>query len=149
MLAEEAAGMNEGFNQWITTGMPLVIAKAGMSLDGKIATRTGDAKWITGEAARREGHRLRARVDAILVGTNTVVRDDPAVDRAAWGPRPTTVAGGDRCARTRVEDGEGFPGRAPAADVGSHDEPVVGCVAPKFVAEGRRGNRLAAQERAD
>lgn len=77
LLANEAAGMNEGFNKWITTGMPLVLAKAGMSLDGKIATRTGEAKWITGEAARREGHRLRARVDAILVGTNTMVHDDP------------------------------------------------------------------------
>lgn len=93
LLAEEAAGMNEGFNQWITTGMPLVIAKAGMSLDGKIATRTGDAKWITGEAARREGHRLRARVDAILLGTNTVVRDDPGltVRHGVRGQQPWRV----------------------------------------------------------
>ena len=93
LLAEEAAGMNAGFNQWITTGMPLVIAKAGMSLDGKIATRTGDAKWITGEAARREGHRLRARVDAILVGTNTVVRDDPelTVRHGVCGQQPWRV----------------------------------------------------------
>ncbi len=93
LLAGEAAGMNAGFNQWITTGMPLVIAKAGMSLDGKIATRTGDAKWITGEAARREGHRLRARVDAILVGTNTVVRDDPelTVRHGVRGQQPWRV----------------------------------------------------------
>jgi diaminohydroxyphosphoribosylaminopyrimidine deaminase/5-amino-6-(5-phosphoribosylamino)uracil reductase len=93
LLAGEAAGMNEGFNRWITTGMPLVIAKAGMSLDGKIATRTGDAKWITGEAARREGHRLRARVDAILVGTNTVVRDDPelTVRHGVRGQQPWRV----------------------------------------------------------
>ena len=64
LLADEATAMNEAFNKWITTGLPFVIAKAGMSLDGKIATRTGDAKWITGEAARREGHKLRASVDA-------------------------------------------------------------------------------------
>jgi diaminohydroxyphosphoribosylaminopyrimidine deaminase/5-amino-6-(5-phosphoribosylamino)uracil reductase len=69
--------MNESFNKWITTGMPFVIAKAAMSLDGKIATRTGDSKWITSEAARREAHKLRARVDAIMVGANTVIRDNP------------------------------------------------------------------------
>ena len=54
LLADEATALNEAFNKWITTGMPLVIAKAAMSLDGKIATRTGDSKWITSEAARRE-----------------------------------------------------------------------------------------------
>lgn len=93
LLAEDAAEMNEGFNKWITTGMPLVIAKAGMSLDGKIATRTGDAKWITGEAARREGHRLRAWVDAILVGANTVIRDDPelTVRHGVRGKQPWRV----------------------------------------------------------
>jgi len=70
-----------------------VIGKAGMSLDGKIATRTGDAKWITGEAARREGHRLRARVDAILVGANTVIRDDPklTVRHGVRGQQPWRV----------------------------------------------------------
>jgi len=93
VLAEEAAGMNAGFNKWITSGMSLVIAKAGMSLDGKIATRTGDAKWITGEAARREGHRLRARADAILVGTNTMIRDDPelTVRHGVRGQQPWRV----------------------------------------------------------
>lgn len=69
--------MNEAFNKWITTGMPLVTAKAAMSLDGKIATRTGDSKWITSEAARREAHKLRSRVDAVMVGANTVIRDNP------------------------------------------------------------------------
>jgi diaminohydroxyphosphoribosylaminopyrimidine deaminase / 5-amino-6-(5-phosphoribosylamino)uracil reductase len=77
LLAGEATAMNEAFNKWITTGMPFVIAKAAMSLDGKIATRTGDSKWITSEAARREAHKLRANVDAIMVGANTVIRDDP------------------------------------------------------------------------
>jgi diaminohydroxyphosphoribosylaminopyrimidine deaminase/5-amino-6-(5-phosphoribosylamino)uracil reductase len=69
--------MNEAFNKWITTGMPLVIAKAAMSLDGKIATRTGDSEWITSGAARRKAHKLRASVDAIMVGANTVIRDNP------------------------------------------------------------------------
>jgi diaminohydroxyphosphoribosylaminopyrimidine deaminase/5-amino-6-(5-phosphoribosylamino)uracil reductase len=77
LLAEEAMRLNEAFNKWITTGLPFVIAKAAMSLDGKIATRTGDSKWITSEAARREAHKLRASVDAIMVGANTVIRDNP------------------------------------------------------------------------
>ncbi len=77
LLAHEAARLNEPFNKWITTGTPLVIAKAAMSLDGKIATRTGDSKWITSEAARREAHRLRSRVDAVMVAAGTVIRDDP------------------------------------------------------------------------
>jgi diaminohydroxyphosphoribosylaminopyrimidine deaminase / 5-amino-6-(5-phosphoribosylamino)uracil reductase len=55
----------------------LVISKAAMSLDGKIATHIGDSKWITSEAARREAHKLRSHVDAIMVGANTVIRDDP------------------------------------------------------------------------
>jgi diaminohydroxyphosphoribosylaminopyrimidine deaminase/5-amino-6-(5-phosphoribosylamino)uracil reductase len=93
LLAKEAAGMNAGFNKWITTGMPLVIAKAAMSLDGKIATRTGDSKWITSEAARREAHRLRAQVDAILVGANTVIRDNPelTVRHGVRGKQPWRV----------------------------------------------------------
>jgi diaminohydroxyphosphoribosylaminopyrimidine deaminase/5-amino-6-(5-phosphoribosylamino)uracil reductase len=77
LLADDATRMNESFNKWITTGLPFVIAKAAMSLDGKIATRTGDSKWITSETARKEAHKLRARVDAIMVGANTVIRDDP------------------------------------------------------------------------
>jgi diaminohydroxyphosphoribosylaminopyrimidine deaminase / 5-amino-6-(5-phosphoribosylamino)uracil reductase len=77
LLSNEAIAMNEAFNKWVTTGMPLVITKAAMSLDGKIATRTGDSKWITSEATRREAHKLRSHVDAIMVGTNTVLLDDP------------------------------------------------------------------------
>ena len=103
LLANEATAMNEPFNKWITTGMPLVIAKAGMSLDGKIATRTGDAKWITGEAARREGHKLRATVDAIMAGANTVIHDDPqlTVRHGVRGKQPwrVVVDGRGRCPR--------------------------------------------------
>ncbi len=74
---EEARRLNEGFMHWITTGRPFVIAKFAMSLDGKIATSSGDARWISGEKARRWVHELRDRVDAILVGVNTVIQDDP------------------------------------------------------------------------
>src|SRR5207249_1174624 len=64
LLADESNALNAAFNKWITTGLPLVTAKAAMSLDGKLATVTGDSKWITDEAARRKAHRMRAHVDA-------------------------------------------------------------------------------------
>jgi len=73
----EARALNEVFIHWITTNRPFVIAKFAMSLDGKIATRTGDARWITGPAARRHVHQLRDQVDGILVGVETVIADDP------------------------------------------------------------------------
>lgn len=73
----EARALNEVFARWITTGRPFVIAKFAMSLDGKIATRSGDARWITGPEARRQVHQFRDQVDAILVGANTVIADDP------------------------------------------------------------------------
>lgn len=79
VLADEAAGLNEVFNHWIVNRTPFVIVKAGMTLDGKIATAGGESKWITGEKARLEGMRLRAGMDAVLVGINTVLADDPGL----------------------------------------------------------------------
>ena len=78
-MAEEATRLNEAFNHWIVHRTPFVTVKSAMTLDGKIATASGESKWITGEAARAEGMRLRAGSDAILVGVNTVLADDPSL----------------------------------------------------------------------
>jgi diaminohydroxyphosphoribosylaminopyrimidine deaminase / 5-amino-6-(5-phosphoribosylamino)uracil reductase len=79
VLAEEAARLNEGFNHWIVHHTPYVTVKAAMTLDGKIATSTGESKWITGPRAREYGMRLRGGADAILVGINTILADDPSL----------------------------------------------------------------------
>ena len=73
----EARKVMEAYLRFITTGLPFVTAKFAMSLDGKIATRTGDSRWISGEESRRYAHRLRATSDAVMVGVNTVIADDP------------------------------------------------------------------------
>lgn len=73
----EARHVNRFFFHYTTTKRPYVIAKFAVSLDGKIATHTGHSQWITGEAARLESHRLRHACDAILVGANTAIYDDP------------------------------------------------------------------------
>jgi diaminohydroxyphosphoribosylaminopyrimidine deaminase/5-amino-6-(5-phosphoribosylamino)uracil reductase len=77
VLAEDCARLNEAFNKWIASRRPFVIAKCGMSLDGRLTRPTGESRWITGRFARRHAHQLRGRVDAILVGAETVRVDNP------------------------------------------------------------------------
>jgi diaminohydroxyphosphoribosylaminopyrimidine deaminase / 5-amino-6-(5-phosphoribosylamino)uracil reductase len=78
-IADECAALNEAFNHWIVHRTPFVTVKAAMTLDGKIATASGESKWITGEKARAHGMKLRQGGDAILVGINTILADDPSL----------------------------------------------------------------------
>ena len=75
----QARKLNEAFITHATTGRPFVIAKCAATLDGHIATQTGDSNWVTGPASRRYVHRLRHAVDAIMIGINTVRKDDPSL----------------------------------------------------------------------
>lgn len=77
ILAAEAARLNEKFIHWHQKGRPFVHLKIASSLDGKIATRTGDSRWISNEISRKRAHDLRHEYDAILIGANTAVVDDP------------------------------------------------------------------------
>jgi diaminohydroxyphosphoribosylaminopyrimidine deaminase/5-amino-6-(5-phosphoribosylamino)uracil reductase len=79
VLETECTRLNEAFNHWIIHRTPFVVVKSAMSLDGRIATKTGESKWITNEQSRAEGMKLRAGCDAILVGINTVLRDNPSL----------------------------------------------------------------------
>jgi diaminohydroxyphosphoribosylaminopyrimidine deaminase / 5-amino-6-(5-phosphoribosylamino)uracil reductase len=79
LMAAEALALNVGFCQRMRSGRPWVRAKLGVSLDGRIAMASGESKWITGEAARADVQRWRARSGAILTGVNTVLADDPAL----------------------------------------------------------------------
>lgn len=79
-LEDKLKKINEPFIKYITKRMPLVTVKIAESLDGKIATRSGDSKWITSDKSRVYAHRIRRHYDAIMVGINTVLRDDPKLD---------------------------------------------------------------------
>ena len=77
VLADECSRLNEAFNKWIVRGRPFVIAKCGMSLDGRLARPAGEPGWITDRSARRHANKLRSRVDAVLVGAESVRMDNP------------------------------------------------------------------------
>jgi diaminohydroxyphosphoribosylaminopyrimidine deaminase/5-amino-6-(5-phosphoribosylamino)uracil reductase len=94
VLEAESNRLNEAFNHWIVHRIPWVTAKSAMTLDGKIATASGESKWITGPKSRAHAQRLRLGVDAVLVGVETVLADDPSLTvrtqpgfrRPAWHP---------------------------------------------------------------
>ncbi len=92
LLEQECRALNEGFIKYITRRLPFVTLKLAASLDGKIATVTGDARWISSEASRLLVHRLRNQVDAVIAGVGTVIDDDPQLTcRIANGRNPWRV----------------------------------------------------------
>jgi diaminohydroxyphosphoribosylaminopyrimidine deaminase / 5-amino-6-(5-phosphoribosylamino)uracil reductase len=91
-LGDECRRMLEGYVMHRTVGRALVRLKAAVSLDGAVATRTGESRWISGEASRQRAHQLRSDADAVVVGVGTVLADDPLLTvRDAAGPTPLRV----------------------------------------------------------
>ena len=126
ILADECAQINEAFNKWIVTGRPFVIAKCGMSLDGRLTQSPVEPRWITGPSARRHARELRARVDAVLVGAETVRADNPRLTvrgtpraRQPWRvvltrsgklPRRARLFSDRLAARTLIYEGKSLAG---------------------------------------
>lgn len=125
VLERECEALVADFAILSQRGRPMVVLKAAVTLDGRMATRTGDSKWITGDAARADAHRLRDDHDAVLVGVGTVLADDPRLDvRHVEGVNPIRVVF-DSALRTptdanviRSEGGETWIVHGPAAEPG-------------------------------
>lgn len=91
VLEDRVRAQNEVFIKYITTGFPFVTVKVGQSLDGRIATRTGSSQWITSEESRAYAHRIREHYDGIMVGVNTVIRDNPRLDASSGTRHPVKI----------------------------------------------------------
>jgi diaminohydroxyphosphoribosylaminopyrimidine deaminase/5-amino-6-(5-phosphoribosylamino)uracil reductase len=124
ILANEAAKQNETFVKWVSTGMPFTILKTAMTLDGKIATCSGQSQWITGSEARQYVHTLRDRCDAILVGVGTVLADNPQLTTRlnSGGKNPVRVIV-DSSARTPLTASVVTDGLAPTIIAVAPDAP--------------------------
>jgi diaminohydroxyphosphoribosylaminopyrimidine deaminase/5-amino-6-(5-phosphoribosylamino)uracil reductase len=114
IMEAEAARLNTGFFKHVRTGLPFVTLKMAASLDGKVAARDGSSRWISGEAAREDAHRLRAGSDAILVGAGTALVDDPSLTVRLEGyrgraPLRIVVDGRGRVPAAGAVFGEGAP----------------------------------------
>jgi diaminohydroxyphosphoribosylaminopyrimidine deaminase/5-amino-6-(5-phosphoribosylamino)uracil reductase len=97
-LATEARLLNQAFRKHARTGRPWVLFKSAMTLDGKVATRTGDSKWISSEGSRRRAHRWRSQVDAVAVGIGTALADDPQLTARLDGAAVTPPEDGHSAA---------------------------------------------------
>ncbi len=132
ILSEECIDLNRYWNKWIATGLPYVVVKAAMTLDGKIASHP-ESRWLSNERSRREVMKLRARMGAIMVGGETVRIDDPQLTvrgiqvkrqpvRAVWTRSVSSqVRQGFTIARSGCDFSKCFPGPriAPAGRAGS------------------------------
>jgi diaminohydroxyphosphoribosylaminopyrimidine deaminase/5-amino-6-(5-phosphoribosylamino)uracil reductase len=113
LLEAEARALNRGFISRMTRGRPWVRIKAGMSLDGRIAAANGESRWITGEAAREDVHRLRAEAGAVISGIGTVLADDPSLNvrlPGEWDP-PLRVVLDTQLRMPELARMLGLPGR--------------------------------------
>lgn len=135
LLADWNRALNAAYIKRITTGLPLVTLKAALSLDGRLATRTGDSRWITGPAARAYAHLLRWESDAIMIGAGTARRDDPRLNVRLPGRRGKAVR------RVVLDGGFLLPPSARLLSSAGGSVLVVG-------REGAGGKRRAALERA-
>ncbi len=125
-LATTARLLNQPFRKHARTGRPHVLFKSAMTLDGKVATRTGDSKWISGESSRARAHEWRAERDAVIVGIGTALADDPQLT--------ARIAGVERQPRRVVFDSEGRLPLDSRLVRGAHEVPltvVVGRAAPR------------------
>ncbi|MFH1791296.1 MAG: bifunctional diaminohydroxyphosphoribosylaminopyrimidine deaminase/5-amino-6-(5-phosphoribosylamino)uracil reductase RibD [Candidatus Omnitrophota bacterium] len=91
VLKKEAEELNRNFIAYITKKRPFVMVKVAQSVDGKIATRSGDSKWISSDSSRHYAHRLRARFDAVMIGVNTLLKDNPILTTRRAGRQPVKI----------------------------------------------------------
>jgi diaminohydroxyphosphoribosylaminopyrimidine deaminase/5-amino-6-(5-phosphoribosylamino)uracil reductase len=147
VIAEECSRLNEAFNHWIVRRTPLVTVKAGMTLDGKIATVSGESRWITGEKARAYAMKLRQGADAILVGINTILADDPSLTfrKQETGIRgPWSVVRGHELRRIVLDASARTPS---AAKVVSDEQTALTTIVVSKLAPERRVAALARRAR--
>jgi diaminohydroxyphosphoribosylaminopyrimidine deaminase/5-amino-6-(5-phosphoribosylamino)uracil reductase len=147
VMAEECARLNEAFSHWIVQRTPLVTVKAGMTLDGKIATVSGESRWITGEKARAYAMKLRQGADAILVGINTILADDPSLTfrKQETGIRgPWSVVRGHELRRIVLDASARTPS---AAKVVSDEQTALTTIVVSKLAPERRVAALARRAR--
>lgn len=124
LLEKQCRELNPGFIKFVTTGLPHVVYKTAMTLDGAIATITGHSRWVTGEEARVQVHRLRSRCDAVMVGVDTIIVDNPQltvrhvrgrdplrviVDTRLRTPESVAVLSGPRAKKTIIATCETNP----------------------------------------
>jgi len=119
-LEEDSSRFNEAWTKWVSTRLPFGVLKGAVSLDGRLATASGDSKWISSEASRRIAHRLRSESDAILVGIGTALADDPQLTcRLSGGRHPLRVIVDSRLRLPASARMFACPGRT-----------LIACVAP-------------------